>query len=126
MISVDGVVTLDGKPVEHCKLAFFPDVQQFNPDRHGFGFAVTDAQGRFEVQHPQGDKGIWPGDYKVTFVLWVDSKGNPLPYDSKPSEVEGGVKNLFPPEYESLASTPERASIRRGENHLEFAISTGG
>jgi hypothetical protein len=124
MISATGIVTLDGKPVENCKLAFFPDVEQFNPDRHGYGFAVTDKTGKFEVQHPQGEKGIYPGTYKVTFVCWVNAKGELLPYDIKPSEVEGGVKNKFPDKYESLTGTPERATIIRGTNHFEFNIAS--
>ncbi|MFM7837528.1 MAG: hypothetical protein ACKPJD_37530, partial [Planctomycetaceae bacterium] len=66
MRQVTGTVTLNGKLVEHCKVGFFPDVTEFNPDRHGYGFGVTDATGKFTIQHPQGEKGIWSGDYKVT------------------------------------------------------------
>ena len=44
MRQVTGTVSLNGKLVEHCKVGFFPDVVEFNPDRHGFGFGVTDAE----------------------------------------------------------------------------------
>lgn len=131
MRQVTGTVSLNGKMVEHCKVGFFPDVTEFNPDRHGFGFGVTDAQGRFTIQHPQGEQGIWSGDYKVTFTLWVDSKGKALPMETKPSEVEGGVKNLFPVEYEAPSTTPESVSVGTGENNFTFsvaapAVSAGG
>ena len=111
MVRVTGVVKLNGKPVQHCKVGFFPDVEQFNPDKHGFGYGVTDANGAYVMKHPQGEEGIWPGRYKVTLVLWVDSKGKPLPVDTKPSEVPGGVKNLMPIPYESLSTTPEIVTV---------------
>ena len=124
MRKVTGVVKLDGVPVQHCKVGFFPDVEEFNPDRHGFGFGVTDATGQFEIQHPQGEKGIWSGDYKVTFTLWVDSNGDVLPMETKPSEVEGGVKNLFPAAYEEPTTSPERVSVSSAGNHLELSVNS--
>jgi len=124
MQTVTGTVQLDGKPVQHCKVGFFPDVTEFNPERHGFGFGVTDAAGKFEIQHPQGEKGIWSGDYKVTFTLWVDSKGQPLPMETKPSEVEGGVRNLFPEKYEAPSTTPQTASVGSGTNEFQFSVQS--
>jgi hypothetical protein len=124
MQSVRGVVKLDGEPVENCKVGFFPDTDHFDPDRHGFGFGVTDAEGKFEVQHPQGEAGIWAGDYKVTFVAWVDRSGKPLDFFVKPSEVEGGVKNLFPDKFEAPSTTTETVTVTSGENLFEFDISS--
>ena len=122
MMSVSGTVKLDGKVVPNCKVGFFPDAETFNPDRHGFGFGVTDAEGRFEIQHPQGEKGIWAGKYKVTFVAWVTKAGKQVPVDSKPSEVEGGVKNLFADFYEEPSRTTERAIVKTGANVFDFNI----
>ncbi|MCY2977359.1 MAG: hypothetical protein NTU79_01675 [Planctomycetota bacterium] len=124
MMSVTGSVKLDGKEVPECKVGFFPDAQEFNPDRHGFGSAITDAQGRFEIQHPQGEKGIWAGKYKVTFEAFVTKNGKPLPANSKPSEVEGGVKNLFPDLYREPSLTKEKAVVTSGKNVFDFNIIT--
>jgi hypothetical protein len=124
MMSVSGSVTLDGKKVPNCKVGFFPDTESFNPDRHGFGFGITDKEGRFEIQHPRGDKGIWAGKYKVTFVAWVDASGNPVPASVKPSEVDGGVKNLFPDLFEEPSRTTENAVVKSGENIFTFSISS--
>lgn len=124
MMSVSGTVKLNGKAVPNCKVGFFPDSETFNPDRHGFGFGVTDTEGRFEIQHPQGEKGIWAGKYKVTFVAWVTSSGKSVPADSKPSEVEGGVKNLFPDFYEEPSRTTERAVVTNGANVFDFNITS--
>lgn len=124
MQSVKGTVTLDGKPVENCKVGFFPDVELFDPNRHGFGFGMTDAKGAFTVQHPQGEAGIWSGKYKVTLVAWVDKSGKSLSPDIKPSEVDGGVRNRFPDIYEAPSTTPERAAVSSGENVFDFQIAS--
>jgi hypothetical protein len=123
MVPVKGVVKLNGKPVPHCKVGFFPDTDEFDPDKHGYGYGVTDAAGAFEIQHPGGEKGIYPGRYKVTLVLWVDGKGKPIPADAKPSEVPGGVKNLMPMKYESLGTTPETVTVPSGGLEHTFDVS---
>jgi hypothetical protein len=124
MVPVSGTLAFKGKPLKGCKVGLYPDVENFDPARHGYGFGITDANGAFEVQHPSGEKGIWPGKYKVTLVAWVDAKGNPIPPDAKPSEVPGGVKNLLPAQYESLADTPERLTVPSGGlNGVTLAVN---
>ena len=123
MHQVQGTVRLGGKPVKGCKVGFFPDAPQFDPTRHGFGFGITDPEGHYVIQHPQGEAGIWAGNYKVTLVAWVNKAGETLPPDIKPSEVEGGVKNVFPDAYEAPSTTPERAVVRKGEpNVFDFDV----
>jgi hypothetical protein len=124
MRSVVGTVLLDGEPIGNCKVGFFPDTTEFNPDRHGFGFGVTDEKGSFKIQHPQGEEGIWAGKYKVTFVAWVNSAGKSLPMDIKPSEVSGGVKNRFPDKYEAPSTSPESVTVTSGENIFNFDIKS--
>ncbi|MGL4551046.1 MAG: hypothetical protein ACRC33_07655 [Gemmataceae bacterium] len=123
MVGVKGVVTFNGKPLQGCKVSFAPAGTDFNPDRHGYGFGLTDAAGAYEVQHPEGTKGIFPGTYKVTFVAWVDSKGGPVPPEAKPSEYPGGVKNLLPSKYESLADTPETVTVPAGGMEKNFDLA---
>jgi hypothetical protein len=122
MMSVTGSVKLDGKAVPNCKVGFYPDTEEFNPDRHGFGAAITDSAGQFEIAHPQGDKGIWAGKYKVTFEAWVTKAGKPVPADSKPSEVEGGVKNLFPDLFAEPSRTTEKVVVANKANEFNFNI----
>ncbi|VTR98424.1 hypothetical protein [Tuwongella immobilis] len=121
-VPVTGTVTMNGQPLAQCKVGFFPD-GEFDPDRSGYGFGITDAQGKYEIQHPQGEKGIYPGSYKITLVLWVDSKGNVLPFDTKPSEVKGGVKNKLPAKYESPSSTPESVVVPSGGTTKDIAVA---
>jgi hypothetical protein len=124
MQEVQGTLTLNGKPIGNCKVGFFPDTEKFDTNRHGFGFGVTNDKGEFKIQHPQGEQGIWAGKYKVTLVAWIDQSGKSLGIDTKPSEVSGGVRNLFPDIYEAPSTTPERAVVKRGENTFNFDIVT--
>jgi hypothetical protein len=123
MQEVAGLVLLDGEPVSNCKVGLFPDVEVFNPDRHGYGFGMTDSEGKFVIVHPQGEDGIWAGKYKVTLVAWVTKDGKPIAPEAKPSEVEGGVFNRFPEIYESPGSTPLTSVVVKGEkNFFEYSV----
>lgn len=121
---IKGVVTLDGKPLPYCKVGFFPDVSEFKPDLHGFAYGLTNEKGEYEAQHPKGDKGIYAGKYKVFFTAWVDQKGKPVPPESKPSEVPGGVKNLVPAKYGTPETTPVTASVGSGGGSFNFDLSS--
>jgi hypothetical protein len=123
MQEVRGSVKLDGKPVSNCKVGFFPDVNVFDPDRHGYGFGLTNDSGEFAIQHPQGEMGIWAGKYKITFVAWISPTGRIIEPEAKPSEVEGGVTNMFPEIYESPGTTPESVTVKSsGINDFAFDI----
>lgn len=124
LTTLKGNVKLNGQPVPKCKVSLFPDVSEFDPERHGFGSGICDENGNYEILHPQGGNGIFPGTYKVMFVLWIDSKGKVLPHDTKPSEVPGGVKNKFPEKYENLSTTPERVTVPAGGTTKDFNISS--
>jgi hypothetical protein len=61
-LPVNGIVTLDDKPLEKATVMFYPD------DKSGgtFGHAQTDSNGKFAVFGLKGQKGMAPGQYKVT------------------------------------------------------------
>jgi hypothetical protein len=123
MQEVRGSVKLDGKPVSNCKVGFYPDVAVFDPDRHGYGFGLTNDAGEFAIQHPKGEIGIWAGKYKITFVAWISPTGRIIEPEAKPSEVEGGVTNMFPEIYESPGTTPESVTVKSsGINDFAFDI----
>ena len=122
MVGVSGVVTLNGKPVEHCQVCFVPDQEDPNPLVHGYGLAWTDAEGCYTLQNTLGDTGIFPGKYKVLLVHHTNRSGKPLPRTAKPSETPGGFVNQMPPQYSEPHSTPESVEVPRGGCEKNFAI----
>jgi hypothetical protein len=115
MVAVKVKVTHDGKPVEHCKVGFVQDVDPFDPKSHGYGYGYTDKDGVCEIAHPMtGEKGLYPGTYKVTFEAWKNKKGQPVPPTEKPSEVEGGVIDRLPQVYKSIGTTTEKFTVVKG------------
>lgn len=65
---VEGVVTLDGKPVKGASVTFVPK-SKGRP-----GVAITDADGAFRVRELGGADGVVPGDYRVAVFLAEWSK----------------------------------------------------
>ena len=63
MVSVRGVVTLNGKPLPHATVTFHPLDQQ-RP-----AAAQTDASGRFSMGTFEAGGGTQPGAYKVTVAV---------------------------------------------------------
>ena len=115
MVAVKCKVMHDGKPVDNCKVAFVQDVEPFDAKVHGYGYGNTDANGECEIAHPMtGEKGLFPGTYKVTFEAWKNKRGKSVPPTEKPSEVEGGVSDRLPPILKSIGSTTERFTVPKG------------
>jgi hypothetical protein len=64
LVKVEGVVTLDGKPLEGAMVTFYPEGSGH------FANGMTDKSGAFTLTSYQPGDGATPGDYKVT-VVWA-------------------------------------------------------
>jgi hypothetical protein len=60
-VKVEGVVTLDGKPMAGATVNFSPADDHGNP-----AFGLTDSAGAFRLTTFRSEDGALPGDYKVT------------------------------------------------------------
>ena len=107
---VEGVVTLDGKPLDGAAVAFVP------VDKAGISAAgKTDADGRFRLNATQGKKygkGTVVGEYVVTVtkLFWREKATEP--------------DHITPIRYESSTTSPLRATIVKGRNTFEFALTS--
>jgi hypothetical protein len=112
---VEGVVTLNGQPLQEVQVLFLPD-----PDKGNFGntaFGSTDEQGRYQlVCSRDGKDGTVVGPHRVCIVdltVEEDETGKVI----QPSRV--------PLSYADLAQTPLRnVEIRPGTQTLNFDIPT--
>lgn len=121
--AVSGTVTYQGKPVDGAAVMFVSSGQE-KP-----ATGTTDAEGHFKLTTFTADDGAMPGNYKVTISKTVTNdpmagkspeeisqtfaslkaQGKPIP--------KAETKYLVPQKYISSASTPESATVKRGEEN---------
>jgi hypothetical protein len=107
---VEGVVTFDGEPFAGAAVAFTPTAPG------GVSAAgKTDAEGRFRLNATQGKKygqGTVVGDYVVTVtkLFWPEGATEP--------------DHITPLIYENSKKSPLRATIVKGRNTFEFALTS--
>ena len=122
---VEGVVTLDGKPIEGVTVSF-------SPAKPGAGMpavGTTDANGVFKLTAVQGGRvggGTGAGDYQVTFSK-VKATGG-MRADVKPGDPDYGkedtssrpgpskVEYEVPQKYENAATSGFTATVAKGTN----------
>jgi hypothetical protein len=85
--TVEGKVTLDGKPLSGVHVNFYPKGADVNDARVFHG--VTDAEGRFALRSPADNQtGVPVGDYRVALTTAVagpnDDERTPLPPERIP------------------------------------------
>jgi hypothetical protein len=111
---VTGSVHLDGAPVPDAVVNFYP--KSPGGDKN---YAVTDAEGHFEVKPDKARRTLSPGSYNVLVRKYA-------PKDSKRSSPEnrdfilgvGNVRNTLPERYNSEKIPLLTAEIKPGDNAL--------
>jgi hypothetical protein len=67
---VTGTVKIDGQPAEGVQVGFWPADEAGKNSRNRYATGMTGRDGRFEVRSIS-EKGLEPGEYKVTFSRTV-------------------------------------------------------
>ncbi len=116
---VTGTITLDGKPLEHVQVTFVPM-------REGGVLATgeTDASGKYRLSYYKST-GTPAGEYRAILSYRTDPKGIPITKAMNssllmPLEVSQAVERL--PEKYSTKESELKATVREGENVIDFAI----
>lgn len=118
--AVEGVITLDDKPLANASVLFIPQGQNMGQS----GFGKTDAAGKFALGSADGkSKGVSAGDYKVVINKHVKPDGSD--YVAKPDEdpMSANFKELLPPTYSNVEQTTLTATIpAEGKKDLSFPL----
>ncbi len=139
---VSGVVTLDGKPVPQANVVFVPDGS-------GQGAAgITDEAGKYTLTTTNPQDGAVVGKYKVMVTKAIvagptsdldlsglsqaerDKKAAQAYYSSAAAKSAGGkklpdVKNELPVKYNNIGSSGLTATVVKGNNTCDFALTSG-
>ncbi len=112
---VSGQVLLDGEPLPQATVLFQPTAPEGKP-----GSAVTDDEGRFEVQTFDPGDGLTEGTHRVAIkkIAMVDKAGNIVAEVGEPGSVT--EKNFVPKQFSDFEKSGLEITISaNGENELE-------
>ncbi len=137
---VSGVVTLDGTPVPQANVVFLPDAKNGKP-----ASGVTDENGRYELTTFNPKDGAMAGSYKVMITKAkaentsdVDLSGlseeealekaaeeyySSDAYKKQGSRQADQVVNLIPANYGNVVQSGLTASVAKGKNTFDFALT---
>lgn len=124
-IKTEGLVTLDGKPVEGATVTFHPEAEKGH-----VATGLTDGDGVFRLQTFADGDGALPGEYKVT-VTKTEAVAGP-PSASGPEQMMKTMFNrpkkrssLLPREYADSSKTPLRVHVPH-EGPVELQLKKAG
>jgi hypothetical protein len=117
MSSVEGTVTLDGKPVEggpqmYGTVTFVPESGGGAPS-----VGIIGSGGKYSVA-TGSQAGMKPGNYLVGIAI---KKIHPPTDGSSMSRPE----MISPPKYASVSNSGFRAEVGQGSNEFDFALESG-
>jgi len=115
---VEGVVTLDGKPVPNAHVRFIPVTEEKTPLPTSYG--VTDDSGNFKMA---ADKkpGAAIAKHKVVFMQGrMTTRGS-----ERAGEAPNVVPDvILPGQYTSASGTPLEVEVTADKHHYEFQLTS--
>ena len=129
---VEGLVTLDGSPVQKGVLIKF--IPSAADGKMATGY--TDDTGKYTLTSDGGDpqKGALEGEYKVTVVKMDDSqagprsspKSNPKGTSTRPATYPPTLVYITPKVYSEADKTPLKAAVKKGKNDIPLTLTSTG
>lgn len=125
---VEGVVLLDGEPVEGAIIFFSPAPTDGKAQGGLPAAGRTGPDGGFQLNAVSGAKsgaGTKIGEYIVT-VIKQESDAGPAPDPNAPPLPPGDIKirDLLPTIYKLGSTSPLRATVKQGRNSYRFELSS--
>jgi hypothetical protein len=133
-VEVEGLVTLDGKPLPEVEVSFLPDPEKGNNGPSAS--AYTDAQGHYKLFCDQAKRdGAVVGPTRVCVIditavrLLSSLPGVRMPGELAPpvpqSETDKRKVSRVPADYKSPARTPLRIEVQPGQQKFDIDIPSG-
>lgn len=128
---VGGVVLFNGEPVEGATVSFTP--QQTSGDAGGVpAVGRTGSDGAFRLRALQSGRpvaaGTAVGSYIVTVVKQeIPALADPELVNNPPPNLPPAMlepRDLLPTVYGSIAQSPLRAEVQKGDNQFRFELSS--
>ena len=126
VVSVSGVVKLDGKPYKNAVVSFQPLGDRDNPNPGRGSSAVTDENGRYRMIYDGENPGALVGKHRVRIFTQFGADPDPeFKGESPRPPLIGGPKFVepIPPDWNEM-STREFEVPAGGTDKADFDIST--
>jgi len=125
---VEGIVTIDGKPVEAATVNFAPLVESSDLSGTLLGMGRTDVHGKYTLSTNRGSivgGGTTVGEYKVSIVKKEVTNAPTEPLLGGQSWVPKFLYHV-PKVFEDARTSPLTVEIVRGKNVFHFALKSDG
>src|SRR5262249_16790202 len=119
LIQVTGAVKVDGQPAEGVQISFWPADAANKDSRNRYGAATTGKDGRFELRSIS-EKGIEPGEYKVTFSRRM-ANGKVV---TDPKKSGAGARESLMDKYTTQEATDVTARVSKDNRDFVFEVSS--
>lgn len=123
VVSVTGVVTLDGKPVEKAAVTLVPsEAQAAGLPASG----ITDQQGRFTLSTDKIGPGAMPGEYRAT-VIKKETTGFVADKNGLSGGIApGGIKEkwIIPQKYANPNTSGLAVSVKAGMTPFDLDLKS--
>jgi hypothetical protein len=133
---VEGVVTLDGKPLTDVEVVFLPDPNKGTRGRRSV--ALTDKEGRYRLASDAGRPGAPVGFHRVCIIdmlapPWAPAPVLPEGNTKGPAGTKGGVaepghpaRSRFPSAYGGANTTPFLdVEVKEGTQEINLDLKRG-
>ena len=127
---VEGVITLDGQPLDGALVTFFPA----DTTEGKVAAGTSDASGKYTLTSDGGlpEKGALEGDYVVTVKKVEIVPDGPPPAPGPGADRPGYVppaqntiqKTITPKNYSLLDKTPLKATVQKGKNTIPLELTS--
>ena len=111
---VDGVVTLDGDPVEGATVRFFPESGRASSGK-------TDTNGYYELRYTRSENGAIIGKHKVTISTEAATTGGYEQEDKK--EARARIASI-PKKYRDREKTELSKTVESGSNTINLELTS--
>lgn len=123
---VEGIVTLDNKPLPEVRIMFFPDSLKENATSGPFSVGVSDDKGHYALKCEDGRAGAVIGSHKVA----INDPRVVIPRAGRNDDVIAKVKIIasrVPDRYTLAATTPLSKEVKAGgKQDIPIELTTRG
>lgn len=115
LVTVEGTVTMDGKPLPDATVIFQPK-EGGRPS-----FATTNEEGEYELQYSPDSGGVMLGEHVVSISTYREG------YNDGNDEYHPPVAEMVPAEYNVNAADNPKMNVEiTGSETLDFHLKSGG